>query len=43
MSNRCKVCNAPKVTSIDQINNDGKWECKTCGNLLDAQGHVVQS
>jgi len=43
MSNRCKVCNTPKVTSIDQINSDDKWECKTCGNLLDAQGHVIQS
>ena len=37
MSSRCKVCNTPKVTNIDQINCDDKWECKICGNLLDAQ------
>jgi len=42
MSNRCKVCNTPKVTT-NQINYDGKWECKTCGNLLDAQGRVISS
>ena len=41
--NRCKVCNTPKVTRIDQLNSDDKWECKTCGNLLDAQSHVIQS
>jgi len=41
MSSRCKVCNTLKTANTDQISNDGKWECKTCGNLLDAQGHVV--
>lgn len=41
MSNRCKVCNTLKATSIDQINGDNRWECTICGNLLDAQGHVI--
>ena len=43
MSSRCKVCNTLKVTSTDQINNDDRWKCKTCGNLLDAKGHVITS
>ena len=38
---RCKVCNTPRVRGIDQINCDEKWECKTCGNLLDAKGCVI--
>ena len=43
MSIRCKVCNASKTANIDQVNNDDKWECNTCGNILDANGKVVQS
>ena len=43
MSVRCKVCNASKTANIDQVNDDDKWECNTCGNILDANGKVVQS
>jgi len=41
MSMRCKVCNALKITNIDQMNSNVNWECQTCGNLLDANGHVI--
>jgi len=43
MSIRCRVCNASKTANPDQMNDDGKWECDTCGNLLDADGKVTQS
>ena len=43
MSARCKVCNTLKTIKNIQTNNDSKWECQTCGNLLDAQGHVIVS
>ena len=43
MSIRCKVCNASKTANADNINGDDKWECNTCGNLLDAHGKIVQS
>ena len=43
MSVRCKVCNTSKTTNADQVNNYDKWECDTCGNILDANGKVVQS
>lgn len=42
MSMRCKVCNTSRITHSDQINSDAKWECQTCGNLLDANGYVVK-
>jgi ribosomal protein S27E len=42
MSIRCKVCNTSKITN-DQIKSNFTWECKTCGNILDAQGHVIVS
>lgn len=42
MSIRCKVCNTSKVTR-DQIKSNYTWECKTCCNILDAQGHVIIS
>ena len=32
VSSRCRVCN---TVNTDQIIDDGKWECKICGNLLD--------
>ena len=41
MSIRCKVCNASKVTNASNINDDDKWECATCGNLLDARGKIA--
>jgi len=41
MSNRCKVCNAPMTACVDQKNCNDMWECKICGNFLDAQGHVI--
>lgn len=37
-SPRCKVCN---TRNFDQPNSNHQWECKTCGNLLDANGQVV--
>ena len=40
---RCKVCNTSKSANPDQMHDDDKWECATCGNLLDAHGRVVQS
>ncbi|WP_281361121.1 hypothetical protein [Nitrosopumilus oxyclinae] len=40
MSIRCKVCNASKVTN-DQKEFSDKWECETCGNILDTQGNVI--
>jgi len=42
MSLRCKVCNTLKTSSI-RINSDETWECKVCGNLLNAQGNVIVS
>ncbi|MGY5143679.1 MAG: hypothetical protein ACW9XH_04275 [Candidatus Nitrosopumilus sp. bin_32a] len=42
MSVRCKVCNTSKNVN-DQTDSDETWECKTCGNTLNAQGHVVAS
>ncbi len=41
MSTRCKVCNTSKDIKNIQADNDDKWECQTCGNLLDAQGYVL--
>jgi hypothetical protein len=41
MSMRCKVCNTSRITNSDQTSSDAKWECQTCGNLLDASGNVV--
>lgn len=43
MSIRCKVCNASRTANVDQTNDDNKWECNTCGNLLDALGKVIPS
>lgn len=43
MSARCKVCNTSKAMENIQVVNDDKWECQTCGNLLDAQGYVAVS
>ena len=40
MSIRCKVCNASKI-AINQTEFSDIWECKTCGNMLDTQGHVI--
>ena len=42
MSIRCKVCNTSKITN-EQIKSNFTWECKTCGNILDAQGDVIVS
>ena len=42
MSIRCKVCNTSKIANIDHMNDDCKWECDTCGNLLDAHGKIAQ-
>jgi len=42
MSIRCKVCNTSK-SIIDQTKANHTWECKTCGNMLDEQGHVIVS
>ena len=35
---RCKVCNT-KI--VNQTNSNGTRECKVCGNLLNANGEVV--
>jgi len=43
ISSRCRVCNTTKTGNTDQINNDEKWECNTCGNLIDEQGNVLAS
>lgn len=43
ISIRCKVCNATKIQNSDQMNSNEKWECKTCGNVLDGNGHVIVS
>lgn len=43
MAMRCKVCNASKITNIDQINPNVNWECQICGNILDANGYIVTS
>ncbi len=40
MSIRCKVCNASKIAGTDQSSPDAGWECPSCGNLLDANGHI---
>lgn len=37
MSLRCRVCNTP---SANQISCNGKWECQTCGNILDIHSYV---
>jgi hypothetical protein len=42
MSIRYKVCNTLKIIN-EQIKSNFTWECKTCGNILDAQGHVIVS
>jgi ribosomal protein S27E len=42
MSLRCKVCNALKITHTDDL-TDVNWECQSCGNILDANGHVIAS
>jgi len=41
MSIRCKVCNSSKVTDSNQKHSDTNWECQTCGNILDVNGHIV--
>ncbi|EIJ66998.1 hypothetical protein BD31_I1441 [Candidatus Nitrosopumilus salaria BD31] len=41
MSVRCKVCNASKIVNSDQTNSDVNWECQTCGNTVDSNGHIV--
>ena len=41
MSIRCKVCNATKFLNVDKLDSDTTWECLTCGNIVDANGHVV--
>ena len=43
MSLRCKVCNASKITHTEDITPDVNWECQSCGNMLDAKGHVITS
>ncbi|WP_255458333.1 hypothetical protein [Nitrosarchaeum sp. AC2] len=43
MSTRCKVCNASRITDVDQLMPDKRWECQICGNLLDADGNVNSS
>ncbi|MGY5150605.1 MAG: hypothetical protein ACW9W3_11165 [Candidatus Nitrosopumilus sp. bin_68KS] len=40
MSLRCKVCNTSSGISTDQTSCNGEWECQTCGNILDMNGHV---
>lgn len=40
MSIRCRVCNAVKIIDSTQIETDSMWECKTCGNILDGEGHI---
>ena len=42
-SMRCKVCNALKILNADKLNSNSNWECETCGNLIDATGHVVST
>jgi len=41
MSIRCKVCNTPKILNVSKLKSNTTWECQTCGNQLDAEGHVV--
>ena len=41
MSIRCKVCNTLKIPNSDTLNSNSTWECQTCGNLVDANGLVV--
>ncbi len=43
MSIRCKVCNTSKIIPNDKVNSNVKWECQTCGNVLDMNGHVISS
>ncbi|MDH3502072.1 MAG: hypothetical protein OEL69_06165 [Nitrosopumilus sp.] len=43
MSIRCKVCNSSKIANPDQKNSDVNWDCHTCGNLIDGDGHIVTS
>lgn len=43
MSTKCKVCNTSRVTNVNQLLSDEKWECQICGNLLDADGNVHSS
>jgi len=40
MSVRCKVCNTSRITNKKHTKADEKWECQTCGNLLNANGYV---
>ncbi len=40
MSLRCKVCNTSSSISVEQTSCNGEWECQTCGNILDINGHV---
>jgi ribosomal protein S27E len=42
MSIRCKVCNTSKIIT-NQVNSNVRWECQTCGNVLDVDGHVISS
>lgn len=43
MSIRCKVCNTSKNIANDKINSNVNWECQTCGNVIDVDGHVISS
>ncbi len=42
MSIRCKVCNTSKIIT-NKVNSNVGWECQTCGNVLDVDGHVISS
>jgi ribosomal protein S27E len=43
MSIRCKVCNTAKIIVANKLTSDVNWECQTCGNTLDVNGHIVAS
>ena len=41
MSIHCKVCNTLKNPNGGKLNSNTTWECQTCGNLVDANGHII--
>ncbi|MFB5602712.1 MAG: hypothetical protein ACE5Q8_07520 [Nitrosopumilus sp.] len=43
VSIKCKVCNTSRNIKNIQADNSDNWECQTCGNLLDSNGHVTSS
>jgi len=43
MSIHCKVCNASKIINNDKMDPNVRWECQTCGNILDVDGYVISS